>query len=102
MSLQLHHGIVVIRFQRQIAVLGIALEESSFLQESDYTMTDGMYKLSKFLNIWGDNPLETQFSMSIFHIHTVEKEDVKVQIEIKGRTESLNQSDRRRFVPSLG
>ena len=110
MALQLHHRIIVIRFQRQIAalgncsmrcstfcihaVVGIALEEPSFLQESGYTMTDGMYKLPEFLNIWGDNPLETQFSMSIFHIHTVEKEDVKVQIEIKGRTESLNQSDR--------
>jgi hypothetical protein len=50
MLLQLHHGIVVIRFQRQIAVLGIALEEPSFLQKSGYTMTDGMHKRFELLD----------------------------------------------------
>jgi hypothetical protein len=40
MPLQLHHRVVVIRLQRQVAALSIALEESSFLQESGYTVTD--------------------------------------------------------------
>jgi hypothetical protein len=34
MPLKPHHRVVVIRFQRQVAVLGIALEEPSFLEES--------------------------------------------------------------------
>ena len=42
MALQLHHGIVIIRFQRQIAALGIALEESSFLQKTSDTVTDSL------------------------------------------------------------
>jgi hypothetical protein len=94
MPLQLHHGIIVIGFQRQVAVLGncpmrcftscihvvvgITLEEPSFLQESSSTMTDGMHKLPKFLDIWGINSVETQFSMPIFHIHAVEKKYVEV------------------------
>ncbi len=34
MPLQLSHCIIVIRFQRQVAVLGITLEEPSDLEES--------------------------------------------------------------------
>ena len=44
MTLQLHHGIVVIGFQRQIAVLGITFEEPSFLKKSSNTVTDSMHK----------------------------------------------------------
>ena len=36
MALQLHHRVVIIRFQRQVTVLSITLEEPSFLQESRY------------------------------------------------------------------
>ena len=52
MSLQLSHGIIVIRFQRQVAALGIPLEEPSLLQESRYTITDGMHKRFEFIVTW--------------------------------------------------
>ena len=48
MPQQLHHGIIVILLQRQVAVLGITLEEPSFLQESSYTLTDGMHQRFEF------------------------------------------------------
>jgi len=51
MPLQLSHGIVVIRFQRQISILGIALEERSFLQESGYTVTDGMDQRFELIDV---------------------------------------------------
>jgi hypothetical protein len=94
MTLQLHHRVVVIRFQRQIAVLRITFEDPSFLQESGHTVTDGMYKLPNFLNIWGINSLETQISMPIFHVHAGEKKHVAMNIHVKGRTETLDQGDR--------
>jgi hypothetical protein len=81
MALQLHHRVVVIRFQRQIAALGIALEEPSFLQESRYTMTDGMHQSFEFINVWRFYPVKTQFSMSILNIDPIQEEHVKVQIE---------------------
>ena len=40
MALQLHHGVVIIRFQREVAVLGITLEESSFFQESGHAVVE--------------------------------------------------------------
>ena len=53
MPLQLCHSIIVIRFQRQIAALGIALEESSFLQESGYTMADSVHQCFDFIRASG-------------------------------------------------
>ena len=52
MALQLHHRVVVIGFQRQVAVLGIALEESAFLKELGHTVTDGMYQRFEFIDAW--------------------------------------------------
>jgi len=51
MPLQLSHGIIVIRFQRQVAVLGITLEKTSSLQESGYTVADGMNQRFEFIDV---------------------------------------------------
>jgi hypothetical protein len=59
MALQLHHRVVVIGFQRQVAVLGITFEEPSFLQESRYTMTDGMHQRFEFIEAWRFYPVKT-------------------------------------------
>ena len=85
MPLQLSHGIIVIRFQRQVAVLGITLEEPSFLEESRYSMTNGMHQRFEFIDIWRFYPVKTQVSTIIRHIHAVEDEHVKVQIEEQPR-----------------
>ena len=59
MALQLRHRVVIIRFQRQIAALGIALEEPSFLQESGHTVSvlvvpkASELKASVVISIWG-------------------------------------------------
>ena len=63
MPLQLHHRVVVIRFQRQVAVLGIALKEPSFIKESGYTVTDSMDQRAKSLNIWSINSVDTLVSI---------------------------------------
>jgi hypothetical protein len=73
MPLQLSHGIVVIRFQRQISILGIALEERSFLQESGYTVTDGMDQRFELIDVGRFYPVKAQAPIVIFHIHAVEK-----------------------------
>ena len=61
MTLQLHHGIVVIRFQRQVAALGITLEEPSLLQESGYTVTDDMHQRFEFIDVGRFYPMKAQY-----------------------------------------
>ena len=79
MALELHHRVVVIRFQCQIAALGIALEEPSLLEESRYTVTDRMHQRFEFIHTGCIDPLKAQAPIVILHIHAVEDEHVKVQ-----------------------
>ena len=83
MALELRHRVVVIRFQRQVTVLCIALEKTSFLQESRYTMTNGVHQRFEFIHAWCIYPVKAQAPIVILHIHAVEDEHVKVQIKIK-------------------
>jgi hypothetical protein len=66
MALDLHHR-VVIGFQRQIAALGIALEEPSFLKKSRYTMTNGMHQRFEFIDVGRFYPAKAQASIVILH-----------------------------------
>ncbi len=78
MPLQLSHCIIVIRFQRQVAVLGITLEEPSFLEESRYSMTNGMHQRFEFIHAWRIYPVKAQAPMAILHIHAVKQEHVEM------------------------
>ena len=78
MALQLHHRVVIIRFQRQVSALRITLEEPSFLQESRYSMTDSMHQRFEFIHAWRFYPVKSQAPIAILHIHAVEDEHVKV------------------------
>ncbi len=83
MPLQLCHGIIVIRFQRQVAALGIPLEEPSLLQESGYTVTDGMHQRFEFIEAWrfervsSDNDPLFQYHRWKANLRVLEIEEVK-------------------------
>ena len=79
MALQLHHRVVVIRFQRQVAVLGVAFQQPPSFQKPRNPVTYGMHECLDFLDVWRLYPVKTQFSMPVLNIDTVEKEHVRIR-----------------------
>ena len=80
MALQLHHGVVVTRFERQITVLRIAFQQPPSLQKPRNPVADGMQECLEFLDVWRLYPLKTQLSIPVLNIDAIEKEHVKVYL----------------------
>jgi hypothetical protein len=57
-------------------------------------MTNGMHQRFEFIHAWRICPVKPQAPIVILHIHAVEDEHVKVQIEVQSRPKSLDQGNR--------
>ncbi len=84
MSLELRDRVVVIRFQRQVAALSIALEQPSFLQESGHTETDGMDHYFERIDVWRFYPMKTQAPIVVLPLHAIKDEHREMIVHVKG------------------
>jgi len=82
MPIQLLHRIIFGGFQRQIAVLVIAFQETAAFEEFRHTLADPMGQQPQLVRRWCLDAVKSGLAVSIFGKNSIEIEHVEMHIEI--------------------
>ena len=81
-------------FQGQVAVLRIPLQDPPPFQEAGHPPADGMEQVVELFDGRGWRATEAVVAGIVLYIHPVQKQHVEMDVQIQGRAEALDQSDR--------
>lgn len=97
-SLQLEQGVIVVAVQQQIGVFHIPLQPAFLFQIPADTLAELMHQGTQFFPCGSLDAVKAHGTVLILGVDAVEKQHVKVHIEVQGRTKALNQGNGVPFI----
>ena len=88
------HGVFVALFQVQVTVFFIALKDSFAFQKPSHAVADRMHQLRQFLPIRCIGTMKATFTPGCGGVNTIQKQHVKVNIEVQRTAKTLDQRHR--------
>jgi hypothetical protein len=87
---EMGHGVrIVCGVKFQPCLLGILLQQALPFQATAYTLTNQLNQVLQLVLVRRFDALEPGWPVVAIDVHAIQKQDVKVNIEVEGRSEAL-------------